>query len=228
MSKAFTPGRVSGLEGRIRDYQPRAAGPAGRRPGFDYLEDFGTQLPSLVISSLLGVSPGDRPQVLELINTVSTSSRASAWSTMCRSGHRSGCIEYLTEQLADRRRAPKDDMITALTEAEITEDGKVRRLSDKEAADFANLLVSAGTETVARLLGWAAVILADHPRSAGRDGRRPGLLPEAVEELLRYEAPSPVQGRTLRGRWSCTAKRSGGSQGAAAHRGGRPGRAGVP
>jgi cytochrome P450 len=58
------------------------------------------------------------------------------------------------------------------------------------------LLVSAGTETVARLLGWAAVTLDRNPDQRAHLVADPGLVPNAVEELLRYEAPSPVQGRT--------------------------------
>ena len=70
VSKAFTPSRVSALEDRIRQFSRELLDPQVGGSGFDFLEDFGAQLPSLVISSLLGVSPSDRPQVLELINTV--------------------------------------------------------------------------------------------------------------------------------------------------------------
>jgi cytochrome P450 len=71
----------------------------------------------------------------------------------------------------------------------------VRRLEPRERVGFANLLISAGTETVAKLLGWAAVTLAAHPDQRAELAADPSLLPNAVEELLRYEAPSPVQGR---------------------------------
>ena len=70
VSKAFTRGRVAGLEDRIRQFSRELLDAQVGSGGFDYLDDFGTQLPSLVISSLLGVSPADRPRVLELINTV--------------------------------------------------------------------------------------------------------------------------------------------------------------
>ncbi len=75
------------------------------------------------------------------------------------------------------------------------DDGVTRTLTLAEGADFANLLISAGTETVARLLGWASVVLADHPDQRAELAADSSLLPNAVEELLRYEAPSPVQGR---------------------------------
>jgi cytochrome P450 len=197
VSKAFTRSRVAALEERIRQFSCELLDAQAGSGGFDYLDDFGAQLPSLVISSLLGVSPADRPAVLELINTVFHIEPDVGMMNDVSFGARIGLNTYLIEQLADRRRTPRDDMITALTEAELTEDGKPRRLNDQEAADFANLLISAGTETVARLLGWAAVILADHPDQRADMANDSGLIPGAVEELLRYEAPSPVQGRTL-------------------------------
>ncbi len=197
VSKAFTRSRVAALEDRIRQFSCELLDAQVGSSGFDYLEDFGTQLPSLVISSLLGVSPADRPHVLELINTTFHIEPGVGMINDVSFGARIGLNEFLLAQLADRRRAPKDDMITALTEAELTEDGRVRRLNDQEAADFANLLISAGTETVARLLGWAAVLLAEHSDQRSEMAADPELIPGAVEELLRYEAPSPVQGRTL-------------------------------
>jgi cytochrome P450 len=103
---------------------------------------------------------------------------------------------YIRSQLEECLAHPRDDMLTDLSVAEITDDdGVTRILTVAEAADFANLLISAGTETVARLLGWASVILAEHPDQRAELAADSALLPNAVEELLRYEAPSPVQGR---------------------------------
>ena len=197
VSKAFTRGRVAQLEGRIRDLAAGLLDAQVGAGGFDFVADFGAQLPSLVISSLLGVSPADRPRVLELINTVFHIEPDVGMMNDVSFGAQIALHGYISEQLADRRRSPQDDLLTALTEAELTEDGKVRRLNDKEAADFANLLVSAGTETVAKLLGWSAVILDDNADQRADLAADPTLIPGAVEELLRYEAPSPVQGRVL-------------------------------
>jgi cytochrome P450 len=103
---------------------------------------------------------------------------------------------YLQGIIEERRSHPTDDMISDLLAAEVTEeDGSTHRLTDEEANQFVNLLVSAGTETVARLLGWAAVLLDQHPDQRAELAANASLLPNAVEELLRYEAPSPVQGR---------------------------------
>ena len=81
-------------------------------------------------------------------------------------------------------------------EAELTrEDGTTRRLGDGEVLAFIGLLSGAGNETVARLLGWTGATLARFPGERRKLVQNPGLIPKGVEELLRYEAPSPVQAR---------------------------------
>jgi cytochrome P450 len=195
-SRAFTPRRVSQLEQGIRDLCAELLDPQRERGEFDFVQDFGALLPARVIATLLGVPPEEHDEVrhhidqifhiepgVGMINDVSFS--AQIW-----------LHQYLTRQLESRRREPVDDMMNDLAHAEITDDdGEVRRLTDQQAADFALLLVSAGTETVARLLGFAAVVLAEHPDQRAELAADASLLPNAIEELLRYEAPSPVQGR---------------------------------
>ncbi|HEY3701643.1 MAG TPA: cytochrome P450, partial [Acidimicrobiales bacterium] len=196
VSRAFTPKRVAALEERVREVCREYLDPQVGGGGFDYLRDFGAQLPSRIISHLLGVPPSDRPAVLELIDTLF---HIEPNVGMINDVSLTAGIElnrYLHGQLEECRRQPRDDLLTALVQAELTDEtGTARRLTDEESASFANLLVSAGTETVARLLGWAAVVLDAHPDQRAELARDSSLIPKAVEELLRYEAPSPVQGR---------------------------------
>ena len=87
-------------------------------------------------------------------------------------------------------------MFTDLVNMEITEeDGEPRRLTLEQAVNFAALIGSAGTETVARMLGWAALALDNNPDQRAELVADSSLIPNAVEEVLRYEAPSPVQSR---------------------------------
>ena len=91
-------------------------------------------------------------------------------------------------------------MLSDLLAAEVAEpDGSRRTLTLEESTSFGILLVAAGTETVARLLGWAGVTLAAYPKQRAELAADPSLLPQAIEELLRYEAPSPVNGRWTTG-----------------------------
>ena len=196
VSRAFTPRRVSALESRIRELCGELFDAVGSRSEFDFVQEFAARLPAEVIASLLGVPDEDREFARKhidlvfhiepgvgMINDTSLRAQITLW-------------EYLAGQLDERRRDPRDDMLTGHVQAEITDDdGRVRKLTDREATAFANLLISAGTETVARLLGNAAVVLAQHPDQRTDLARDAALIPNAVEELLRYEAPSPVQGR---------------------------------
>jgi cytochrome P450 len=107
-----------------------------------------------------------------------------------------GLFQMLPELIAARRAEPRDDLISVLANSDLEDDdGTTRKLTDSEIFSFSTLLSIAGTETVARLLSWAAVLLARNP-----DQRRvlvddPGVIGNAIEETLRYEAPSPVNAR---------------------------------
>jgi cytochrome P450 len=93
---------------------------------------------------------------------------------------------------------PQDDLLSGLVHAEVEDDdGELRRLTSEEIFAFVGLLAGAGTETVARLLSWAAVTLADNPDQRQLLVDDPGLIGNGVEELLRYEAPSPINSRWL-------------------------------
>jgi cytochrome P450 len=106
--------------------------------------------------------------------------------------------DYMAEMVRDRRAEPRDDMVSDLLSSELTrEDGSRRRLEFGEVMAFFALLQLAGSETTARLLGWAAVLLARHPDERRKLIESIELVPNAVEELLRYEAPSPIQARSV-------------------------------
>ena len=186
------------LEDEVRAFAVGLLEPHVGAGSFDFVQDFGAVLPSMVISSLLGVPDSDRAHVHHLIDTLFHIEPGVGMINDVSFTARIELYEYLLDQIERRAADPTDDMISDLTQAEITDtDGTVRRLNSREATEFALLLVSAGTETVARLLGWAAVVLDEHPDQRAELAADAALLPNAVEELLRYEAPSPVQGRWL-------------------------------
>jgi cytochrome P450 len=196
VSRAFTPRRIDGLEPHIRELCAQLLDPHVGGDGFDFVQDFGAQLPSMVISELLGVPDDQREAVRHAIDDTFHIEPGVGMINDFAFEARIRLFEHLEAILADRRAHPRDDMITDLVQAEMQdEDGTTRRLTDEECNGFVNLLVSAGTETVARLLGWAAMTLEAHPDQRAELAADPELLPNAVDELLRYEAPSPVQGR---------------------------------
>jgi cytochrome P450 len=195
VSRAFTPRRMTQLEARIRELCGELFDQAGADT-FDYVQSFAARLPAEVIAALIGVPEGDREYVRKYIDQTFHIEPGVGMINDVSLEAQGLLVHYLHEQLVDRQQHPRDDLLTALVEAEITDhDGQLRKLTASESATFANLLISAGTETVARLLGNAAVVLSEHPDQRAELAADPSLLPNAVEELLRYEAPSPVQGR---------------------------------
>jgi len=186
VSRAFTPRRVHRLEGHIRDLCAQLLDRWDEGAEFDFVTGFGGPLPSMVICELLGVPADDRPWVKDRIDTTFHIEPDVGMVNEIALAARIELDGYLTALLAERAAHPGDDLLSGLTQADLT---------TRECVDFANLLVSAGTETVARLVGWAAVVLDEHPDQRAELAADPSLIPNALEELLRYEAPSPVQGR---------------------------------
>jgi cytochrome P450 len=196
VSRAFTPRQMAKMEGYIRDLCVDLLDPLVGVERFDYVQDFAAQVPSRVISYLVGVPEADREEQranidemfhiepgVGMVNDVSLNAQIRLYQYLM------GLIE---RRLAD----PQDDMISILCAAEVTDDdGRQRRLTPDEICGFGLLLYGAGTETVTRLLGNAAVLLAAHPDQRADLVAHPEVIPNAVEELLRYEAPSAVQGR---------------------------------
>ncbi|MGF7236367.1 MAG: cytochrome P450 [Frankia sp.] len=195
VSRAFTPRRIGALEEHIRSICAELLDPQIGAGGFDYVQDFATQLPSLVISQLIGVDPADREEIRRTIDLTFHQEEGGGMMNDISFAAQIKLHTYFSEQLDARRTSPRDDMMTGLVQAEVATADGTRRLSTHEAADFTNLLVAAGTETVARLLGWAGDVLAAHPDQRAELAADPSLLNNAIEETLRYEAPSPVQGR---------------------------------
>jgi cytochrome P450 len=105
-------------------------------------------------------------------------------------------MQYWQEFVEELRRSGGDGLMGALLHAEVEgEDGRPTRLTDGEIIGFLNLLGAAGNETVTKLLANACVLFARHPEEYGKVLANPAVIPDAVEEVLRYTSPSQYQGR---------------------------------
>jgi cytochrome P450 len=193
VSKAFTPARMRALEPRIRaiavEYLDRLVG----LPRFDVVREFTAKLPMDVISTLLGIPKQDRDQVRGWSNDLLHRDAGNPMPTKRGLGSMLELQAYFDEQMAQRRRQPKDDMMTVLVEAEV--DGE--KLDANEIRGFCNLLATAGNETVTKLLASAFYWLNAFPDQRRILAAEPAVIPNAVEELLRFDPPSQYQGRTL-------------------------------
>jgi cytochrome P450 len=196
VSRAFTTRRISVLEDRIREICGRLLDAHRGSGTFDYVQDFSAKLPPLVISSLLGVPEGEQDELRRIVDDIFHIEEGVGMANQVSVNALGALGERLGGHVADRRANPRDDVFTDLVEAEITDEhGRVRRLTDDELAQFGVLLFSAGSETVARHLGWAASVLDAYPDQRAELAKDPSLIPNAIEEILRFEPPSPVNAR---------------------------------
>ncbi|MFP8870139.1 MAG: cytochrome P450 [Myxococcota bacterium] len=196
VSRAFSPRRISQLETNIRKVAAGYLDPLVGRSEFDYLQDFGAKLPVMVISALLGVPEEDREQIRVWTDSLLHREEGKTNTDRAHADVSANLWGYFGRYVESRRRNPQDDMISDLMSAEIDlPDGSKRRLENVELLAFIGLLSGAGNETVARFLGWTCTLLDRHPDQRAALVAEPSLIPNAVEEILRYEAPSPVQGR---------------------------------
>jgi cytochrome P450 len=196
VSKAFTPRRIAELETSVRALCAQLLDERRDDATWDYVQQFGAIVPASVIATLLGVPAPDRDHVRSLIDQLFHIEPGVGMVNDKAFIAGAALYEYVDDQLKNRRKSPQNDLLTDLVQAEVVDDdGVPRRLTAAESASFAILLVSAGTETVARLIGWAGLLLAAHIDQRAELAADASLIPNAVEELLRYESPSPVQGR---------------------------------
>jgi cytochrome P450 len=194
VSRSFTPRRISALEDRIRELSVDFLDPQRDGSGFDYLDEYGAKIPTMLIGALLGIPSADQDQLRKWIDVTMRYEPDGISAEKADAARLTG--EYMHALVEERRRAPRDDMVSDLLAAEITRaDGTTRGLDHNEVMAFFTLLEFAGSETTARLLGWAAVLLARHPEQRRQLIENPALIGNAVEELLRYEPPSPIQAR---------------------------------
>ncbi len=188
LSRVFTPKKMNALEPQIRALCAEVLDPLVGSDRLDFVLDLGARMPMRVIGMLLGIPEQDQEDV-----------RLRKDEGLRREPGQPG--EFSQDQFADatffedyitwRVEHPSDDLMTALVQAEFEDEtGTVRRLTRDELLIFVNVLATAGNETTNRVIGHTGKILAEHPdqRRELVDDRT--LIPNAVEEILRFEPPA--------------------------------------
>jgi pimeloyl-[acyl-carrier protein] synthase len=170
------------------------SGAAPSLPAVDVIADLASPLPVKVIAGILGVPPADGPafkrwsdDLALLLDPFVTPDVFARAQTSCLELHR-----YLAAVFVERRRRPRDDLVSRLVAAE--ERGDV--LGDLELFAICALLLGGGHETTTNLIGNGLLTLLRHPEERRRLRDEPALLVTAVDELLRYESPVQFTGRT--------------------------------
>lgn len=189
LARMFTPRKINALEPKIREFCAQSLDPLVGTGKIDFIKDFGAIMPMRVISALLGIPEDDQEMIRDHGND---QLRTEAGKPM--KAAQEGLVDgSIFETYIDwRKDNPSDDIMTDLLNVEFTDEhGVTRKLTREELLIYINVVAGAGNETTTRLIGWAAKVLAEHPDQRRQLVRNPGLIPQAIEELLRFEPPAP-------------------------------------
>ena len=197
VSRAFTSRSVAALEPFVRATARGYLEPLRAKGGGDFVEEYSALLPMDVIMELLGVPGADRNQLRKWLDAGLERLEEPPYIGHDAVEAMAQAHVYWSGLLAEKRTHPDESLMSRLCEAELTEGGETTRLDDDEVLGFCGLIGAAGTETLTKLLANAAVLFRRFPSQWELLVDDPGLAPAAVEEILRYWAPSQYQGRSL-------------------------------
>jgi cytochrome P450 len=193
LSRVFTPRRVAALEPKIREFCARSLDPLLGAGAFDFVADLGSQMPMRVIGMLFGIPESAQEAIRDAVDA---NIRTEAGKPMQVSEEVTFGSEMFAEYIDWRVEHPSDDLMTELLQAEFEDEtGTIRCLTRDELLLYATVVAGAGNETTTRLIGWAGKVLAEHPDQRRELVEDRSLIPNAIEELLRYESPAPHVGR---------------------------------
>lgn len=191
ISSAFTPRALAQLEGRVEQIARGLVDAIVAGDGFEVVGDLAVPLPVTVIAEMLGVDPARgadfkrwSDDLLEL-GRLTREQRMSPEETRRLVQSRFELVEYLQATIAERRERPRDDLISALARAE-REEGA---LSATEVLGTIVLLLVAGNETTTNLIATGIHLLMEHPEALAELRAEPELVPNFIEEVLRFEGP---------------------------------------
>ncbi|QFG02736.1 cytochrome P450 [Tepidiforma bonchosmolovskayae] len=203
VSQAFTPRMVEQLEPRIREITRELLEPALEAGACDLVAALAYPLPVIVIAEILGIPPEDRAQFKEWSDEVVASlGTGLGGGRQVRAEVFEEMREYFTRMTEERRRHPRNDLITGLVEAE--QDGE--RLTFPDLLQMLILLLVAGNETTTNLISNAMLSFMEHRDELAKVEANPALIPSALEEVLRFNSPvqatarRPTRDVELRGR----------------------------
>ncbi len=185
MARVFTPKRMAELEDQVRQFCVRCLDPLVGSDRFDIIAELASMLPMRVIGMLLGIPEQDQ---IAVRNKTDDNLRTVPGKPMVVLEGKITNPEMFADYIEWRAEHPSDDLMTMLLTAEFEDETGTRRtLSRHEVLTYTSVLAGAGNETTGRLIGWLVKVLADHPdqRRAVLEDR--SLLPNVIEETLRFE-----------------------------------------
>ncbi len=195
VSRLFTPRAVSRIEPQIDAAFHQAAEALVGATRFDFMRDFAHLLPIQVIGMLLGLPEKDHLALRETFHR--SQNEGTADPDRDALGGIAEAFLWFNEYLEFREEHPQDDLMTELLNLDFEDEtGVTRRLRREELMTFLTLITGAGSDTTATAIGWVGLLLSDHPDQRRALVEDPALIPNAVEEVLRFEPPSYHIART--------------------------------
>jgi len=196
ISKAFTPKAIEKLEPMIREIITGYLDKLRQQEAFDVVKDFSAKFPMDVISAMMGIPKEDRDMIRENSNQqlARTPGEAMPPPAAIEAGAKNWA--YFQQRIEERRKQPRDDMMSQLVHAKAKDaDGVERGLSNEELLGFFGLLTAAGNETVTKFFGNGIYHLSRYPQARKDIASDAKVIPNTVEEILRFDPPSQYQGR---------------------------------
>ena len=191
--RSFTPRAIESWRARVRGVTQRVID-AVEEDDFDLMEEIANPIPTVVIAELLGIDPDRHEQFKTWSNQsveVAFSPVRDEAAVAVADRARASLDAFFQDEIEQRRESLGDDLISQLVAAE--EEGD--QLSEAEVISTCNLLLAAGNLTTTDLIGNGVKAFLDHPSEMEKIRERPELIPNAVEEILRYDSPVVSTGR---------------------------------
>jgi cytochrome P450 len=197
LSRVFTPRKVAAIEPQIRKFCADSLDPLVGSGHFDFIRDLGAQMPMRTIGMLLGIPESDQVAIRDHIDEGLKLTEGEMPDAHAVSAANQASVEGIFAEYIDwRAQHPSDDLMTELLTAEFADHtGTVRRLDRDEVLGYCRLLAAAGNETTGRLIGFTGKLLGDHADQRRELVANRALIPDAIEEILRYETPTPALAR---------------------------------
>lgn len=196
-SQAFSPARVQAMRPRVKQLIDEQLQRLMQREQFDFVHDFCSEIPTIIIAEIIGVPSSDRAifreWVTPLVQMFGTASPAPEVVAAARQATLD-MVPYLKSVVAERRKVPREDVISTLLRAEAQE----QKLTEDDLVADCISLINAGHETTRSMLSAGTLLLIRHPDQLQRLCADPSLMSSALDEILRYESPVQRTSRVVR------------------------------
>ena len=198
MQRIITPKRMYAVEQDIRALCARSLDPLVGGDRFDFIANLGAEVPMRAVSMLLGIPEKDQAAIRESVDARMRTEAGKPIDLANQQAIQQEALAGFEEYITWREKNPSDDMMTELLQTPFKDpEGVTRKLTRDEISNIVNVVAGAGNETTNRLIGWMGKTLSEHPDQRRDIARNLALVPQAIEELLRFEPPGPFLAREV-------------------------------